>query len=178
MESTVGTHLSLRWSSRGFQWYVEQRHQNEGADQSLNYQPVYIITWLASIVLPFTKLTFLIFYTQLFRPFKWLRVLCYIGIVFTSLAFLGFFIAQMALLTPHPGEQWLEMDMDPREQACLKYLSLPITSTSLGIDLYIFVLPMLGVSKLQMSRRRKLGVVLMFLTGFSYDLLRIVLAEN
>lgn len=44
----------------------------------------------------------------------------------------------------------------------------PIGPVSLGLDLYILILPIAGVAKLQMPLRRKLGVVLMFLTGFTW----------
>lgn len=127
------------------------------------------MNWLATLILPFAKVTFLLFYIQVFRPFRWLRILCYFGIIFTTTTFLAFLIAQMALETPHPGESWLQMDEDPRELESLKYLSIPITATSLGVDLYIFVLPMIGVAKLKLSRRRRLEIVPVFLTGFTFD---------
>ncbi|KAF2228640.1 hypothetical protein EV356DRAFT_537928 [Viridothelium virens] len=128
---------------------------------------VYILNWFATLILPFAKITFFIFYLQLFRPFKWLRILCYAGLVFTAITFPSFLIAQLALATPHPGESWLEMGQDPRDLKPLHYLSIPITATSFGIDIYTFVLPMLGLAKLKLSGRRKLGVFLVFLTGFA-----------
>ena len=130
---------------------------------------MYILNWLATLILPFAKTTFFIFYLQLFRPFRWLRILCYIGISFTTITFLSFLVAQLALVTPHPGETWLQVDEDPRELKSLKYLSIPITATSFGIDIYIFIIPMLGIAKLKLSPRRKLGVVLVFLTGSTFD---------
>ena len=127
------------------------------------------MNWLATVILPFVKVTFLIFYIQIFRPFRWLRILCYLGMIFTIVMYLAFFIAQMALETPHPGESWLQMNEDPRELKSLRYLSIPITATSFAIDVYIFVLPMVGVAKLKLSRRRRLEVVPVFLTGFTFD---------
>lgn len=114
-------------------------------------------------------MTFFLFYIDLFRPFRWLRTLCYIGIAFTTVTFLSYFIAQMALVTPYPGESWLQMDVDPREFKSLKDLSIPITATSFGIDIYVFVLPMLGIAKLKLSPRRRFGVTIVFLTGFTCD---------
>ncbi|MCJ1306973.1 hypothetical protein MMC25_000617 [Agyrium rufum] len=129
--------------------------------------PVDILNWLATLVLPFAKITFLIFYIQIFRPFKWLRILCYGGIIFTSGAFFALLVAQLAFTTPHPHETWLELDTDPRYMIPLYHLSIPITTISLCVDVYIFVLPMLGVAKLKLSPRRRVGVVLVFLTGFT-----------
>lgn len=127
---------------------------------------IYITTWSTSVALPFAKLTFFIFYIQLFKPFRWLLISCYIGIAFTICAYLSFFIAQVALCTPHPGESWLQMYADPREFANLDYLAIPVAATSFAIDIYVLVLPIVGVSKLKMSRRRRVGVLLIFMTGF------------
>ena len=127
------------------------------------------MNWSATLILPFAKITFFIFYLQIFRPFKWLRSLCYVGIAFTAITFLGLLIGQLAFATPHPGETWLQLDTDPRELKSLKDLSLPITAISFFIDIYTFVLPMMGVAKLKLSPRRKFGVVLVFLTGLGCD---------
>lgn len=90
------------------------------------------------------------------------------GIVVTTAAFLGFLVAQLVLGTPHPGESWLELYADPQTFQSALHLSIPITSTSFATDIYIFLLPILGVSKLQMSPRRRFGVLLVFLTGFTF----------
>ncbi len=89
--------------------------------------------------------------------------------VFTITSFLSFLIAQMALGTPHPGESWARLIADPRSTEDLRYLSIPITATSFAIDIYIFVLPIMGVAKLQLSARRRFGVVMVFLTGSTFD---------
>ncbi|KAI9695556.1 MAG: hypothetical protein M1820_008569 [Bogoriella megaspora] len=127
----------------------------------------YMVNWSATLILPFAKLTFYIFYINLFRPFKWIRILCYLGIVVTTTAYLGFLVAQLALTTPHPGESWLEMNEDPRPLKIPKYLSIPITALSFGTDLYIFALPILGIAKLDLTRHRKIGVSFVFMTGFA-----------
>lgn len=138
------------------------------ANASILAKPIYICAWIGTLILPFIKVTFLIFYLQIFGPFKWIRILCYVGIVFTTLSFLSFLVAQLALSTPHPGESWAQMALeDPRENKDLHYLSIPITAISFATDVYIFVLPIMGVAKLQLSARRKFGVVMVFLTGFT-----------
>ena len=88
---------------------------------------------------------------------------------FTIAAFLSFFIAQMAFQTPNPGESWLQMDEDPRELKSLYDLSIPITAISFGTDIYIFVLPMLGIAKLKLAPRQRLGVTLIFLIGLMFE---------
>lgn len=91
----------------------------------------------------------------------------YFGIVVTILVFLGFTLAQIILLVPHPGESWLEMYQDPREMAVLK-ISVPISVASFIVDIYTFIIPIAGVSGLKLSRKRKIGVLMVFITGLWY----------
>lgn len=44
-------------------------------------------------------------------------------------------------------------------------MTIPIASGSLVLDLYIFLLPIAGIWNLNMSLQRKLGVIVMFMTG-------------
>lgn len=39
------------------------------------------------------------------------------------------------------------------------------SAVGLGIDLYVLILPMIGISKLQMPLRRKLGVGVIFMSA-------------
>jgi hypothetical protein len=89
----------------------------------------------------------------------------YAGIAFTIVTYLGFMIAQIVFLTPHIGENWLQQYEDPREFKVDKF-SVEISAISLGIDIYIFLFPMAGIAQLQLSNRRKIGVMAIFLTGF------------
>lgn len=79
----------------------------------------------------------------------------------------GFSIAQMALVTPHPNETWIEKNLETNAYWDNLSLSVPITATSFAIDIYVFLLPMMGIGKLQLSARRKLGIILIFLTGLT-----------
>ncbi|KAF7907916.1 hypothetical protein EAE99_011827 [Botrytis elliptica] len=120
--------------------------------------------WLSTVTLGIAKLTFLLFYLTLFSPNRILRYMIYFGMVVTILVFLGFTLAQTILLVPHPGENWLEMYQDPREMAVLK-ISVPISVTSFIVDIYTFIIPITGVSGLKLSPKRKIGVLIVFITG-------------
>jgi len=98
---------------------------------------------------------------------KWLRLGIYVGMAFTIVAYAGFMIAQLVLLTPRRGENWFEQYQDPREYEVNK-ASIPLSSISLGIDIYIFIFPMAGIAQLQLSNRKKLGAMAIFLAGFWY----------
>jgi len=47
-------------------------------------------------------------------------------------------------------------------------LTLPIACMSLVLDVYILLLPITAVQKLQLPFRRKMGVMAIFLTGGMY----------
>jgi len=59
------------------------------------------------------------------------------------------------------------MYLDPREYIPLK-LSIPLTSLSFAIDVFTFILPIAGVAKLNLTPHRKIGVIAVFTTGFTY----------
>lgn len=44
-------------------------------------------------------------------------------------------------------------------------LSVPQSAIGLALDLYIVIIPIIAVIKLQLPRRRKIGIVLIFMTG-------------
>lgn len=111
----------------------------------------------------------MILYLQIFGPMRWMRACCYFGLFFMTGFYIPFWIVQMYDTTPAPGETWQQNFADPRFARTVT-LSLPLGCVSLVSDVYIYVLPILGVSQLQMSRRRKFEVALVFMTGLVYDL--------
>lgn len=107
-------------------------------------------------------MTFFLLYTQLFRPMRWLRYSSYAGATFTALFYTAIVIWNLAITSPTPGESW--------QNAALKgHKTLRdavwIASVGLVLDVYILLLPITGVSQLQMPRRQKLGVMMVFSTG-------------
>lgn len=112
----------------------------------------------------FVKITFFLLYLQIFRPFKRLRYAIWAGLIFTTMAYAAFTITWLALATPRAGETWQTHFTSPAQlQAAV--LAYPVPAVGLAIDLYILVLPLIGVYKLQLSLRRKFGVFLVFATA-------------
>ena len=120
--------------------------------------------WLSSIAVALAKATFFLLYLQIFRPFKGIRYAIYFGLAFTAVWYTAFTITQLYFLTPQ-HETFVQQFAEPRQEQTL-IISIPITAGSVVIDFYAFIIPMVGVSKLQLSRKRKIGVLLIFLTGF------------
>lgn len=130
-------------------------------------------SYLGCILVPpamvFTKLTVFLMYLQLFRPFKFLRICVYIGATITILFYGAAEICWMVFLTPRKGQSFASLANTPR---LLKAgdLSIPVAAVGLGIDLYLLVLPISVVVQLNLPTRRKIRVILIFLTGLAYVL--------
>lgn len=116
----------------------------------------------------FVKVTFFLLYLQLFRPMRWLKTCAYIGAVFTVMFYLGMTVAQLTFSTPRHGETWLSHQVTHNENLALA-MSVPQSVVGLAIDLYILILPIIAVSQLQLAPRKKVGVMLIFMTGLLYE---------
>ena len=123
----------------------------------------YVIEVLSSPTLGVIKLTFFLLFLQIFSPTRSMRWACYIGFICTFLAYSGFTIAWFVIGTPGPGVTWVAQFMGPTQKG--NALDYPIPVIGLIFDIYILILPLVGVSKLQLSFRRKMGVVLIFTTA-------------
>ena len=97
---------------------------------------------------------------------KWLRYSCYAGMTFTILLYTAILAATLALTIPGPGQTFLQTVESSRGTESVN-MTIYVGSFSLTLDIYILVLPIAGVSKLQLPLRRKLGVIAVFLTGLT-----------
>lgn len=120
---------------------------------------LYVPPAMASI-----KLTFFLVYFQIFRPFKWLRTCVYIGASITTAFYFATFIYWTVSITPRRGQSFAEVAVSPAEFKSLR-LSVPIAAVGLGTDLYLLILPITAVLQLKLPTRRKVGVIMIFLTG-------------
>ena len=130
-------------------------------------KPLYLTEWLPNLILVFVKLTFLVFYLNLFRPLKWMRRLCYVGIIFTNIVIVGLTIAQVALETSNVGKLWAQRLPVPHFKE-LHAINLLLATASFAIDLFILILPIMGIAKVQMAAHHRWGILLIFLTGSAF----------
>lgn len=107
-------------------------------------------------------------YLQLFRPMVWLRVCVYVGALVTTLFYVAATIVQLYFSTPRLGQTFLAFSQSPTELRSL-VLSVPISAIGLAIDIYLLILPITAVMQLQLPTRRKIGVIMIFLTGLAYE---------
>ena len=149
----------------------EQRLCNRTLSQSRgqsvayqNHQPLYLLVTLNSPTLLFIKLTFIIFYLQLFSPIRWMRISCYIGAAALCSFYGATSITQFVLETPGRNESWAT-HLVTKASLDSARLATPIAAVGLAFDIGLLILPLVPVVQLQLSTKRKAGVVLVFSTG-------------
>lgn len=118
----------------------------------------------------FIKLSLLLLYLQIFDCLLWLKCLVWIGIVVTGLFYFSGMIAVLAMCVPQHGESYLESLASPKCGGT-KVLSLVIGAFNIISDLYLLIIPLPAIWSLQLPLRKKVGVVMVFMTGLLYDFL-------
>lgn len=123
-------------------------------------QPSYVLTILPSIILGFLKTTFFILYLKLFKQDYWIRISTYVGLASNTAVYIAFTVALIYYGTPRPGEKFYTHDLTNSGR-----LAVPVAVVGFVIDVVILVIPIVAISGLQTSRRKKLGAMLIFLSG-------------
>lgn len=110
------------------------------------------------------KLTIWLTYIEIFTSMRWVRVCCYVGAAITSIWYFPVVIATLVWTTPPRGKNFVYSLISDGIFTTQK-LTIPIAAVGLAIDVFLFAIPLLAVSKLHMATKKKLGVALIFATG-------------
>ena len=110
------------------------------------------------------KETFCLLYLQIFRPMRWLRINIYIGVTVLTVFYWSFSIALFILETPRPGETWTELELSPRFQVSGK-INVPMAVGGMIADVWLLILPLIAIYKLQLHQKRRIALTIMFSTG-------------
>ncbi|KAL5392312.1 hypothetical protein DPSP01_000826 [Paraphaeosphaeria sporulosa] len=120
------------------------------------------LLYLTAIAL--TKISILLFYLRIF-PHKGLRRAIYVTIVLCVLYIIGFVTATALQCIP-VKQAWLRWDGEHHGKCTnLNAIAWLSAGVNIVLDLFVIILPMGEIKKLSMSRRRRFGVMLMFLVG-------------
>lgn len=116
------------------------------------------------IIMLFAKLSLFLLLLRLFGKLRWMRILVYIGIVFNTLYSVACFIAFWVMCAPPYGESWTLYLDSPK---CIQTIQLGYTQSSLNIvcDFYLLLIPIPAVMGLQLPLKKKIGIILVFMTG-------------
>lgn len=125
-------------------------------------QDVYLAAAIYIVGGSFAKISLVIFYFRL-SPQRWFRLATWASLLFIAGYTIGIFFALIFACTP------IAMSFDITNQAgtCINRPSLYIATAVVNImsDIVLFCLPLPIVVKLQVPRRQKLGLLLIFLLG-------------
>ena len=115
----------------------------------------------------FIKLTFFILYWSIFYPFRWLRYAILGGAAVVTGVYAGFVMYILITDTPRPGQTWFEKAQEIQERGSSGgvRITMPLGTWGLVTDIYILLLPICGVARLQLSRKKSIALLTVFMTG-------------
>ena len=114
-----------------------------------------------SVTMLFAKAALFLLYYRIFSLDHWTKIAIYVGLSITFLLYITTGVANLALCTPRRNENWNS------NQRCRRAGVLDPVQGAFGLvsDLYIFILPLPTLSRLQMLHKKRTGVTAVFLTG-------------
>lgn len=120
------------------------------------------------------KVSLLLLYLRIFRPSHRANIMIWLGIAWVTLFYLACIIAYLLLFVPRPGgnSDWGVMT----HRTTLRILDLAAASGVIGCvqDLYILAIPIQLVAGLRLQKKKKIGVIALFLTGFLASICSII----
>ena len=121
-------------------------------------------TILYSLVMFFAKLALFLLYYWLFSVNRRTMIAIYCGIFVNGLFYLGSCIVLIVLCIPRRNESWISLSYGTR---CYKAEIMGDVQGIFGLlsDIYLFVLPLPVLARLQMSPQKKVGIITVFSTG-------------
>lgn len=117
--------------------------------------PAFVLLTVLPVTYGFLKATFFILYLQLFYQLRWMRISAIVGLCISVAAYTAFTIATVYLFIM-------------RRLVAYGMVAIPISAFGLASDITILLLPIIAVAGLNVSRRKKFGAVLIFLSGLLY----------
>ena len=119
---------------------------------------------MATPALGLIKSSLFIQYYLVFRPLRWVRISVWIGATISTLFYVPVTIIAFVLNSPWPGETLLE---DVLSSHYLDFGDFVIPTGVIGmvVDWYLFIVPIPAVLTLQMSTAKKVGILIIFMTG-------------
>ena len=110
------------------------------------------------------KVAILTLYFQLFSVYRTMRIMIWAGIIFCGLIYLPHPILVIIFNAPHGSATWADLATNGMPQKLAFYA--PIHGIgSIVIDIYIFIIPLLMFRNLQISSRKRMQLIAIFLTG-------------
>lgn len=127
-------------------------------------QQSYVTTIIVTPALGLIKISLFIQYYLLFRILRWVRISVWTGATLSTIFYITVPVTALALETPWNGESFIE---DILSWHYLKFSDFSIPTGVIGttVDWTLFILPIPAVLGLHMSFAKKIGVLVIFMTG-------------
>ncbi|KAK8026394.1 hypothetical protein PG991_003450 [Apiospora marii] len=122
---------------------------------------------LLQICITLIKVSFLLLYRRLFRPVTHIKAMVWTGISLVVTFCVAYIIIVIVACAPWPSEHdgWLDGRMAQRCNDIAVPLLTAAAYFSVLTDFYILAIPLHQVPQLRLSRKRKVGISFIFLTG-------------
>ena len=127
-------------------------------------QQSYIATIMVTPALGLIKSSLFIQYYMVFRPLRWVRISVWIGATISAVFYIAVTVTAFVLNSPWLGESLLE-GMLSWHYLKFAQFSIPTGVFGVLVDWYLLILPIPAVLTLQISTAKKLGVLIIFMTG-------------
>lgn len=145
----------------GFGRHIWDISLDEYHDKAYNIVEILKTTsTLYNLTLLFTKLSILLLFFRLFRVVRRARIWIYIGVVIVlALHITG------AVLSFTAGAQSTDEPSNSSSTNDKNYIGINITALNVASDVYILILPLIEVSRLQLYQGQRVRVLAVFSTG-------------
>ena len=128
-------------------------------------QRIYAVQGMYSPLILIVKISLFLFYHRIFSRLRTTRYLIYFGIGFNTVFYATSFSLIMYFCGPGPGHNLIQSFDDHNCVVDARTLGTVQASFNTASDIYLLCIPMPVISRLQLSREKKIGVIAIFMTG-------------
>lgn len=135
-----------------------------GSNLLIAEQQIYIAHIMVTPALGLIKYSLFLQYYLLFRPLRWIRISVWTGGTVSAVFYVSATVIACVLNSPWPGES-LQDAILSRHAFVWAQFAIPTGVVGMLVDWYLLILPIPAIWNLQVSPSKKLGVLIIFMTG-------------
>lgn len=128
-------------------------------------QKIYAVQGIYSPLVLMVKISLFLLYFRIFSRIRSTRLLIYFGIGINAVFYATSFALVLYFCGPGPGHNIIQSFDDHHCVVQARTLGTFQASFNIASDIYLLCIPMPVISNLQLSTKKKVGVIAMFMTG-------------
>lgn len=121
------------------------------------------MTALTGPMMFFAKTSMFLLYYRVFAPKKLFRYIITIGIGFCFAVYFAYLAVAAYFCAPHAGKGWDAMILYSCSRSGFYYIISG--GANLALDIFMLVLPLPVILRLQLPMNKKVGILAIFMTG-------------